>query len=103
MIKELGPGLRLMVALTILTGLVYPAAMTAISKAMFPGQSKRKPGDSERQGSRIEPDRTVIHEARIFPSAALVRRKRLRCHGEQRFQPWPHQRQIAARNDQNRR
>jgi potassium-transporting ATPase KdpC subunit len=35
MIKELLPGLRLMIALTILTGLVYPAAMTGISKVLF--------------------------------------------------------------------
>jgi potassium-transporting ATPase KdpC subunit len=39
MIKELGPGLRLMIALTILTGLVYPAAMTGISKGLFPGKA----------------------------------------------------------------
>jgi potassium-transporting ATPase KdpC subunit len=39
MIKELGPGLRLMVALTILTGLVYPAAMTGVSKVLFPGKA----------------------------------------------------------------
>jgi len=39
MIKELGPGLRLMVAFTILTGLIYPAVMTGICEAIFPGQS----------------------------------------------------------------
>jgi K+-transporting ATPase ATPase C chain len=39
MIKELGPGLRLMIALTILTGLVYPAAMTGISKTLFPNKA----------------------------------------------------------------
>jgi K+-transporting ATPase ATPase C chain len=39
MIKELGPGFRLMVALTILTGLVYPAAMTGVSKVLFPGKA----------------------------------------------------------------
>lgn len=39
MIKELGPGLRLMIALTILTGLVYPAAMTGISKVLFPSKA----------------------------------------------------------------
>ena len=39
MIKELGPGLRLMIALTILTGLIYPAAMTGISAAIFPKQA----------------------------------------------------------------
>jgi K+-transporting ATPase ATPase C chain len=35
MIKELFPGLRLMIVLTILTGLVYPAAMTGVSKVLF--------------------------------------------------------------------
>lgn len=39
MIKELGPGLRLMIALTILTGLVYPAVMTGISEVAFPRQA----------------------------------------------------------------
>jgi K+-transporting ATPase ATPase C chain len=39
MLKELGPGLRLMIALTILTGLVYPVAMTAISQGIFPKQA----------------------------------------------------------------
>lgn len=39
MIKELLPGLRLVIALTILTGLVYPAAMTGISKVLFPSKA----------------------------------------------------------------
>lgn len=39
MIKELGPGLRLMIALTILTGLAYPALMTGISVILFPKQA----------------------------------------------------------------
>ena len=39
MIKELGPGLRLMIALTILTGLIYPAAMTGIAEVIFPKQA----------------------------------------------------------------
>lgn len=39
MIKELLPGLRLMIALTILTGLLYPAAMTGISEVLFPKQA----------------------------------------------------------------
>jgi potassium-transporting ATPase KdpC subunit len=40
MIKELGPGLRLTVVFTILTGLLYPAVMTAISEFVFPKQAK---------------------------------------------------------------
>jgi potassium-transporting ATPase KdpC subunit len=39
MIKELGPGLRLMIALTILTGLIYPVAMTGVSAAIFPAKA----------------------------------------------------------------
>ena len=39
MVKELGPGFRLMVVLTILTGLIYPAVMTGISEAIFPAQA----------------------------------------------------------------
>jgi potassium-transporting ATPase KdpC subunit len=39
MIKELGPGFRMMVVLTILTGLIYPAVMTGISEAIFPKQA----------------------------------------------------------------
>src|SRR5579862_7915273 len=39
MIKELGPGLRLTLALTILTGLLYPAVMTGISEVIFPRQA----------------------------------------------------------------
>jgi potassium-transporting ATPase KdpC subunit len=38
--KELGPGLRLTIVFTILTGLVYPVVMTGISEAIFPKQAK---------------------------------------------------------------
>jgi len=40
MLKELGPGLRLMLAFTILTGLAYPAVMTPISELIFPKQAR---------------------------------------------------------------
>jgi K+-transporting ATPase ATPase C chain len=39
MIKELGPGFRLTLVFTILTGLVYPAVMTGISQLIFPRQA----------------------------------------------------------------
>jgi len=39
MIKELGPGFRLTLALTILTGLLYPAIMTGISELIFPREA----------------------------------------------------------------
>jgi K+-transporting ATPase ATPase C chain len=39
MIKQLAPGFRLVLALTILLGLVYPAVMTGISEVVFPKQA----------------------------------------------------------------
>src|SRR6195256_3318505 len=39
MIKELGPGFRLTLVFTILTGLLYPAAMTGLSQLIFPNQA----------------------------------------------------------------
>jgi potassium-transporting ATPase KdpC subunit len=40
MLKELGPGLRLTIIFTVLTGIVYPVMMTGISEVIFPKQSK---------------------------------------------------------------
>jgi len=39
MIKELGPGFRLTLVFTVLTGLLYPAVMTAIAQLIFPKQA----------------------------------------------------------------
>jgi potassium-transporting ATPase KdpC subunit len=40
MLKELGPGLRLTLIFTILTGLLYPVVMTGVSELIFPKQAK---------------------------------------------------------------
>lgn len=39
MLKELGPGLRLMIVFTVLTGLLYPVVMTGVSEVIFPKQA----------------------------------------------------------------
>src|SRR3984893_15108276 len=39
MLKELGPGLRLTLIFTILTGLLYPTVMTGVSELIFPKQA----------------------------------------------------------------
>jgi len=39
MIKELGPGFRLTLVFTVLTGLLYPAVMTGVSELIFPKQA----------------------------------------------------------------
>ena len=59
MLKELGPGLRLTLVFTILTGLVYPAVMTGVSELIFPKQAK---------GSLVTVDGTVVGSSLIGQS-----------------------------------
>ncbi len=56
MLSHLAPAFRLTLVLTVLTGLLYPAAVTGVAQVLFPGQA---------HGSLISVDGRIVGSALI--------------------------------------
>jgi len=68
MLRELRPAFVLVIALTIITGIVYPFAVTGIALVAFPYQA---------QGSLLERDGKVIGSALIAQQFTIGQFRRL--------------------------
>ena len=58
--KTLLPAIRLFIALTVLTGVIYPLLVTGIAKAVFPKQAERQPRHRERKNRRLGTARAAV-------------------------------------------
>ena len=77
--------------------------MTGISPGHVSEAGERQPDQGRRQGDRLGADRPELQQARVFSSAAVVGRQRVRRDRQRRLEPGADQRQADPRHHQDGR
>ena len=71
MLKEIRPAIVLLVALTLITGLAYPLAMTGIARCIFPQQAQGSLIEKDGKVDRLGADRPGLHQRQVLPRPAV--------------------------------
>ena len=69
--RTLITAITMTIALTLVTGIVYPIAVWGIAQVLFPWQANGSLVDARRTGGGLRTYRTEFRRAEIFPSAVL--------------------------------
>ena len=88
--QQIAPGFKMMLVLTVLTGLIYPGVVTGLCQILFPAQANGSLIVSEWAGCGFGTHRTEFQEARVLPTAAFRgRQRRIRSHRFRCVESWP--------------
>ena len=82
---------------TVLLGVVYPLATTAVAQVAFGDQADGSLVERRRRGRRQRADRPAVRVAAVLPPAAVRGRRRLRRCGELGLEPRPAERRPPRR------